>query len=166
MLRRCWPPPLTSSTAAASRTAQMSSRWKRRLSFNSQSYGACARPRCSALRTCSRARSVSGSTLMRSSRSESSWAKPPGRRLLADRQALLRPRDRLVAGRERLAERRDVACNLVEPRGQLLVLLAAADGCSHGREVLHALLDPVERVLDRLEALADRPQAPGQALDV
>ena len=53
-------------------------------------------------------------------------------------------------------------CDLVESLEQALVVAAAR---LRG-ERLKALLDAIERVLDRLEPLADRAHAPRQALDV
>src|SRR3954454_8462238 len=96
--------------------------------------------------------------------SGSSWAKPAGQRsrLFADRQPLLRPWDRLVAGRQRLAQRGDVLRDLFEAL-QDLIVLAAGGGAGHA---LDPLLDAVECVLDRLEALRNRAQTAGQAFDI
>ena len=78
---------------------------------------------------------------------------------LGDGQAFLRARHRGVRGRHRLAQRRDVARDLVEAgldRGERLA----------GREPGQPLVQAIDRVLDALQPLRERPQAARDAFDV
>src|SRR5689334_14604698 len=152
----------TSSTTDPSRTARTSSRWSARRCSSSRGCAACAPQPCSACRMRSPA---GGGALMETSwrRSACGSARPRGRPLLADREPLLRARHRLVGRGKRLAQCGDVARDLLDALEHLLVL--AVPGGRRG-EPLHALLDAVEGVLDRLEPLRDRAHAAGEALDV
>src|SRR5205807_3004128 len=81
---------------------------------------------------------------------------------VADGEPLLRPRRSLGSGCKGLAERCDVARDLLQAGRQRLDVGAL-------RRTEHALepdVEPVHRVLDALESLGDRAQAPGEPLDV
>ena len=88
-----------------------------------------------------------------------------GRGLLVDREALLLARRRRRPGVERRGERAELGAELGE------VVLDRAEallGTAERRlvERLEALVEAIDAVLDALEPLRDRPQPPGQALDV
>src|SRR4051812_48249242 len=120
---------------------------------------ACAPPACSRSPTSSPA---NAGVWTRSGSTRSVWSSA-GRRSrrslgLRDRQALLRPRRRLIAGRDSGPEGGDVAGDLFQAR-----VLGRGEPVAHLRK---PLVEPVDGVLDALEPLRDGPQAPSQALDV
>src|SRR5437763_15302002 len=83
--------------------------------------------------------------------------------LLADREALLRPRHGLGRGSHCLTQRDEVAGYLVD----LALERVAAAGTLEARvERPDPLLHPVEQVLDRLEPLGQRAEPPSDPLHV
>ena len=88
------------------------------------------------------------------------------RRGVRDRQALLRPRRQLVAGSDGLAQAarsRASSSRRASSRSASSAISPRPGLPARGRD---PVVEPVERVLDPLEALRDRPQPPGEPLDV
>src|SRR5947199_8932115 len=83
--------------------------------------------------------------------------------LLADREALLRPRHGLGRGRHCLAQRDEVAGDLVD----LALERVAAAGALEARvERADPLFHPVEQVLDRFEPLRQGTQSSRVSLPI